>query len=831
MVSSFSTRIFGDRQLAPGLPQNSKLFLKPAIMVWLLVVTAAGAAERPPVPALNPTWATDRPLIDGQLDDTCWKTAPPISEFWNLEGTERFAKLQWAKIACDEQAIYICYHMTADASSELPTGSAMRDEGVWFSPNIQVFLQPNGTGSYYIFTLNSRNTQEDAKDYDSLWNCTWQSAVSISKDQSSWQAEIAIPFAAFDLANEVRPEWRLNLTSVVSSGGGKILTWGPTFGNFHSPSHFGRLLLDEIPWAQRRCGLAITAAAGGPGKMDLLTECFSGQPRDALLSVTMTRPDGTSESQETALSLTDAATTRRFSFPTKVDGQHQFIAILSGPTSSEAKQKPTILAERQAAAATPLPLDAWLDRSVYTDQPQAQLTIEGWQSGLAGKTFEVSFVPAGTSGNAPGPTKAILNSAARATATLDLSALPTGRHEVQVRPSVESGIEAKTSCTLVKLAPERGTVWFDDRGALHLDEEPIFPVGFYYIQNFLKDGLLEEFAESGMDTIVWEWTNVAGYIDALKRTAPHGVKLIVSVQNEAYARHLQDQLWQAHGSERARLKEAYMKHIDLVVRDIASHNPTNLLAWYVQDEPNLDVLPFVTQAAEVVAAADPRRPNLVVPCLSTVLRSYADVVDILAPDPYPGFPDGPMVKVASFLDEASAAMRYRRPALVVLQAFGEPAGPGAIVPSPAEIRCMTWLAIVHQARGILYFSYSYNGPMRETHPQLWEETKTCARQIRELGAAVLTAPAGAISLSQPAGSSQIDSRVIELNGDFYLVAVNTQRSRIDQVCWSVNELADGPLEVLWENRELTVRDGTFTDNFAPLAVHVYRRQLQSTRDR
>ena len=64
---------------------------------------------------------------------------------------------------------------------------------------------------------------------------------------------------------------------------------------------------------------------------------------------------------------------------------------------------------------------------------------------------------------------------------------------------------------------------------------------------------------------------------------------------------------------------------------------------------------------------------------------------------------------------------------------------------------MSWLAIVHQARGILYFSYSYTGPMRETHPQLWEETKTCARQIRELGAAVLTAPVDVLERESWAG--------------------------------------------------------------------------------
>ena len=34
---------------------------------------------------------------------------------------------------------------------------------------------------------------------------------------------------------------------------------------------------------------------------------------------------------------------------------------------------------------------------------------------------------------------------------------------------------------------------------------------------------------------------------------------------------------------------------------------------------------------------------------------------------------------------------------------------------------------------------------------------------------------------------------------------------------------DGPLEVMWEKRDVFVSEGKFTDDFQPLEVHVYRR--------
>ena len=775
------------------------------------------APQRPPVPMLEPPHIPQPPTIDGRLDDPCWQHAPSVAEFWDVNGAAQFKDLAWAKVAIDDDQIYICYRMKADEKSGLPTGSETRDDGVWFSPNVQVFVQPPAAGSYYVFTLNSKNTQEDAKDYENLWDCKWQSATFVAEDKSYWQAEMALPFAAFDLANPPGPAWKLNLTCVVSfAGKGHVLTWAPTFANFHSPSYFGKVPLRDVPWKRRHCGLETLAAHGQPGEMEVVAECFSGQPRGATLSVTMKQPDGTSVSQERKLSLTHVATTQRFSFPTEAAGKHHFVTTLRAPIGPHPSDVPktTVLAERHAVATTPPPLETWLDRSVYTSQKQARLTIEGWQRGLAGQTFNVSITPSVSTAR-PIPTR--LGSAGRSTVTLDLTDLPVGSHTVHVKPTNNTLGEATISCELIKLPNARGTVWYDDRGVLYKDNQPFFPVGFYYIQNFLKDGLLDEFVQSGM-------SSTAGYIDALKRMEPHDVNLILSIQNESLARSLQDRFWQTKDEERSVLQTAYYKHIETIARQVAASDPTNLIAWYIQDEPNVDILPFVKRSSDIVASADPRRPRLVVPCFSTVFRPYAEVVDILAPDPYPGFPDGPMVKVSSFIDEARAAMRYRRPAIAVLQSFGEPSGPAGAMPSAEELRCMTFLSVVHEARGVIYFSYSYNGPMRETHPQLWASAKTCARQIRQLGAEVLTASAGQLSLSQMSATRQVHSRIIQYDGNVYMIAVNTLRSPINNVRWTVNGLSDGPFEVLWEDRNLTVQKGMLMDDFAPLEVHFYRRR-------
>ena len=45
---------------------------------------------------------------------------------------------------------------------------------------------------------------------------------------------------------------------------------------------------------------------------------------------------------------------------------------------------------------------------------------------------------------------------------------------------------------------------------------------------------------------------------------------------------------------------------------------------------------------------------------------------------------------------------------------------------------------------------------------------------------------------------------------------------------AMSEVPDGSLEVMWEGRDLIVRDGVFSDDFAPLSVHVYRRKVETS---
>ena len=791
-----------------------------AVIILAAMVIATSHAADVTIPTLEPLRARTAPKIDGLLDDECWQQACPIKTFLSLGDGKAHDDLAWAKVSYDDNYLYIAYHMRSDGAV-IPSGSRVHDEGVWFSnQNVQVFIQPTATSGYYCFTVNAYNTQEDAKDYESMWNCRWDSAVFIAPDKSHWQVEMAFPYAVFDLSAPVDQNWRLNLTTVVSLGdkGGHVLTWAPCLNHFHSPALFGHLKLRSDQWPQRQCQLTVQAHPGQAGTLELTSEYrLVHDPRPGIIDVTMTGDDGLVTNRTQHVPLDQTTRTHAMQFPVTETGTYSFTASIREAATER------IFAERQALTTTPEPFRAWPDRSVYADQQQARINIEAWRPGMVGRQCKIIVQDAdGSQVGAARETE--FNRASRAEVTLDLTPLPVGRYTVQVQSPDSCDIYAQ--CPLQKLSPQPGTVSYNDQGVLLLDHEPVLPVGIYYIQSNINDeGLLDEFVDAGFNTIVWEWTDAAGYVRALNEMKGHGLDLICSVQNEGLARNIQERYWKATGEEKEQLKQDYYERVEYVVKHVAESNPTNLLCWYIQDEPNPEILPFVRPAAEITARTDPRRPTMVVLCFSNFIKDYADVVDVIAPNPYPGFPDGPMVKVASFVDVARRATHGRQPVIAVLQAFGEPSGPNGVMPTPAELRCMSYLALVHRACGLIYFSYSYNGPMREANPAQWQELKTIAGQVRDL-APVLAQQDAAFSAKQSDGTEQVHTRLIQHDKTAYIIAVNTRRTPIAAVHWRTDGLkSDRPIEVMFENRSLNIENSRFTDDFAPLEVHVYKQTI------
>lgn len=177
------------------------------------------------------------PLLDGKLDDDCWKAAPWTDDFVDIEGDKKAkpAHRTRAKMCWDDKALYIAAEIT---EPHVWATLTEHDAVIFHDPDFEVFLDPNGDNHLYgELELNARNTTWDlllTKPYKdggravNAWEITGlKTAVRVdgtlndpSDKDTGWAVEIAWPWAGLDeLAHKVAPpkdgdRWRINFSRV-----------------------------------------------------------------------------------------------------------------------------------------------------------------------------------------------------------------------------------------------------------------------------------------------------------------------------------------------------------------------------------------------------------------------------------------------------------------------------------------------------------------------------------------------------------------------------------------------------------------------------------------
>jgi hypothetical protein len=127
--------------------------------------------------------------------------------------------------------------------------------------------------------------------------------------------------------------------------------------------------------------------------------------------------------------------------------------------------------------------------------------------------------------------------------------------------------------------------------------------------------------------------------------------------------------------------------------------------------------------------------------------------------------------------------------------------------TPETVRAESWLSVVGGARGIGFF------------PADWDYVVTpaitaIAKEVAALGGALL-APAVAASATGP-----VFAAARSMSGALYVFAVNPTRTATRATA-TVEGLGGRAGTVLEEGRSVTASGNAFSDDFGPLAVHLY----------
>lgn len=204
--------------------------------------------------------AEKAPVIDGVLNDSCWKNALEITNFIRLKNSGESARRKTrVYLAFDNDNLYIgafCQEETINpVFNKLHEFRAVEKKhdspAIWRDDMMEIFLAPdsNNAANYYHFAFNSLGTiYDELKQDPKAWTSNAKIAVakvikgaSAVDDMSGWFAEIAIPFASMKIKTPANgTKWKANFCRKATSVN-EVSSWTQTAGRFHDPGTFGTI--------------------------------------------------------------------------------------------------------------------------------------------------------------------------------------------------------------------------------------------------------------------------------------------------------------------------------------------------------------------------------------------------------------------------------------------------------------------------------------------------------------------------------------------------------------------------------------------------------------
>jgi hypothetical protein len=415
--------------------------------------------------------------------------------------------------------------------------------------------------------------------------------------------------------------------------------------------------------------------------------------------------------------------------------------------------------------------------------------------------------------------------------SLPVSGLPDGDVALQavVSRKTDGQVLATDNWPLRKLSPAEASrlrVYIDAHNNTIVDGKPFFPLGFY---SSGSDQYLAEIADSPFNCLLDYSTNskprqaMRQYLDTMQR---RGLKLIYCL-NDVYptATYLDGKTWEGvKGNEAiaAAVVKAYRDH-------------PALLAWYLNDELPRHLEPDLRGYYHRIRTADPNHPCYIVLCDMAELGYFVQTTDVMGVDPYP-IPGGQVSMVSSWMEAANAATRGRMPTWLVPQAFawyqhfpenentdrGKPPTADELArgraPNYEEERCMTYLALAHGAKGLVYWCY-YDMRVLPQYNEMWGWMKKLGAEVKALSPVLLSAADLGPVRCTPANAA-VHTKLKRHAGRLYLIAVNAEQSPC-QVTFDLRRGLPAQVEVMFEGVKAATNGTRLTADFKPLEVHVY----------
>lgn len=383
-----------------------------------------------------------------------------------------------------------------------------------------------------------------------------------------------------------------------------------------------------------------------------------------------------------------------------------------------------------------------------------------------------------------------------------------GLHRLQVEAWDAAGNHAERMIYLTH-APGLPVKKWLPQGGVSIGGKPRFVLGMYGVR--LED--MPQMQQAGYDYVhnyTWDGagTNETAleYLDACRQ---HKLQAFI-------------------GFSRAALQSNDLDFVAERVGKLMGHPA--LLAWYLFDEPDLPhqyVSPDQLRGQyQLIHALDPTHPVIVTVAQRNMMPDYHDSYDVYWSMDYAT----PAANVENY-EWHRKALRPGVPIMSIVHCYdGKQRADGESKPDPAKfqpdgrmMRANAFMMIAHNSSGLgwWWWGQGSNTFLTVAHvPEAWAALKQTVADIRVLEP-VLTSPAPVrMWIEQPAEGQEVHCWEKKLADRTVIITVNRDpqpcRAKIVSPC-----LKGGNVKVLFEDRTVAAEQGSLTDEFKPLEVHVY----------
>lgn len=185
------------------------------------------------------------PIIDGVLDDRCWREAHGVTGFSLLGGEGPATQQTYAFALHDHSYLYVAFVCLESQMDSVVAKVSKRDGAVWTDDCVEVFMDTNHDHSTYchiIASVAEIRYDEMGRLQPWTWDCDW--SVSTVRYSDRWTAEIAIPFWCMHMETPKPGDiWGFNVNREECRLG-ELSGWAPTWSLFHEPQYFGHLIFE-----------------------------------------------------------------------------------------------------------------------------------------------------------------------------------------------------------------------------------------------------------------------------------------------------------------------------------------------------------------------------------------------------------------------------------------------------------------------------------------------------------------------------------------------------------------------------------------------------------